>query len=103
MPVRSKRVAGPTALTAAGVDIYTVPAGETFRGEFMIVNLDVAVTRVATVRINGATFYRTSVLADNVAAKANVVGNPGDVFNIGIAGGAGTATMYGSELDGVAS
>lgn len=85
MPVRSRRLWGPTTITQAGLVLYTVPADRTAVVRQIVVTSVSGVVERVTLRVNGSsgvpTLARWDLAAGQTVTLANVVLNPGDTLH----------------------
>lgn len=107
--VRSKRLWGPTSL-AAGLAVYTVPAGRTALVKRLIFR-NAHLTGTATISIgtgnsSGVAMHRRETLTPDTVLEVEVwwVLPPGQTVNVvsSLASSLCRITGYGAELDGVA-
>lgn len=105
MAVRSKRVINPDRFGPATTVVYTVPAGETFRGWIWFANTQAA-NQDVSVFINGNDdanlFWRGLVLVNDSRRVDNIVLNPGDTLRVGTQAASVHVVLMGSELEGAA-
>lgn len=108
MPVRSKRLWGPTVVGTGPVTLYTCPADETAIVKTLSYVNNAALSNLVVLRLNGNT---NAVAVDRVTLAGNeaivrdslfLVLHPGDVLSAIGTQASAVLTGSGAELEGVA-